>query len=506
MLNGNLLKAGDSVFPLPIGIPVVLEYDNSGKLISATIDSDGRSVYSEIIKYTDVPARILTNNGYAVIEGILYSGLPYSESLGQIPSGQLDSMVSDLQSGQPFEFCAGIANVTSINLKTLSQVRTWLQSNKFNILPNFIIPLGDLEKACDRALTATNLSKQDLMGFYIYRGKDLIKYYINLKYDKVENISVYLDPSGYVHAQLETSLENTINTSYHEVASKCIFTGDTIVLNESNKIEYNETWLTRRDDPDTSYTCPLCGRKYFIKDEFERCPNPHCYSTMYEDLKHFTNSLNLPELPYEEYVEAVNNSVITKFSDILLLPQYRDYEIEVAVPDLLDAIIPIPDVRNRESIWELYSRCNGSWDSITHYLLYPQDIAGDLGIIDTQLSTWLLDKVNANSILDVFQYSNIKLVAQTKKFNGSPIFRKTPIALTGKFRHGSYKEIESILLSYDATVSTLDKADICIIGDIKEDINGVEVNRLRQRGGYVYDECEFFKKFQIDEDLAQMVR
>lgn len=509
MLDRNLLKAGDSVFPMPIGIPVTLKYDLNGKLVEVSVDNKTENsdlLFSYFIKYSYAPARILTNNGYATVKGVLYSGDSYYEELGIIPECQIDSMIEDIKLGQEFVFCAGYADVTSINMNTLAQVRTWLQSNKFQILPNFIIPLGDLDDACKRALKATDINYQNLMGFYIYRGTEFVQYFLHYEWDKITYLDAFLDTSGNIRCNVSTALGKNEVLSFYEVATLNLYSEDIILVDKEGHFTFNMSSYLRSDKPDYSYTCPMCGKQYVVGDEYTKCPNVHCYSRLYDDLCHFVSKLNLPDLDYAEYVQSIEEGKLTKFSDILLLPQYRDFEIKVSLPDLLEAIIPYGPVRNRTTIWDLYNKCNGSLNSIQHYIENPEDIYGDLQIDDSDLSVWLMDTYNANTILEIIQYTNVVLTQEVKKFEGSPIFRETPIAITGTFKHGSYAEISSILLSYNAKVSNGRDAEICIVGDIPENVDGRIIQDVKSRGGYVYSESEFFYKYGIDEDLEQCIR
>lgn len=509
MLDRNLLKAGDSVFPLPIGLPVTLTYNIDGRLTSVTSEvAEGQDVklLSLFLKNSYAPARILTNNGTAQVKGVVYSMNMYSECLGRIPRSQAAQIISDMESGENLVFGAGYANVSSINMNTLSQVRTWLQSNKINLLPSFIIPLGELEKSCDRALKATDLSYQQLMGFFIYRGKDFIEYYIGNSWDKITYIGAFLDESGHIRCNVSTELGLNTVLSFYEVAKLCLYTDDIVLVDKNNHFEFNLSAYQRKEVPDFTYTCPICGKKYVVDSEYTLCPDPHCTSRLYPDVVNFAQKLNLPDLTYTEYIEYVQNGAFVKLSDVLMFSEYQDYEIKVAVPDLLEAIIPFRCVRNRQSIWELYNKCNGSWDSVNHYIINPQEIQQDLKIYDQDLINWLTDAENQNTILDIVSYSNIVFTQEAKRFEGSPIFRKTSIAITGTFRHGNYSDISSILLSYDAKVSDGKDAEICIVGDIKENVDSRIVKSVKDRGGFIYTETEFFNKYGIDDDLQQLVR
>ena len=78
--------------------------------------------------------------------------------------------------------------------------------------------------------------------------------------------------------------------------------------------------------------------------------------------------------------------------------------------------------------------------------------------------------------------------------------------LTGKFKRGSYKEIASILESYQANVlpdvDIFDKPDAVVVGGTNEDISGHIVQTAKKFHIPVVDEDQFFKMYGIDADLT----
>ena len=90
-------------------------------------------------------------------------------------------------------------------------------------------------------------------------------------------------------------------------------------------------------------------------------------------------------------------------------------------------------------------------------------------------------------------------------FDGAPIFRGKRIFITGSFKHGSMEEISSILNSYSAEV-TFDyegKIDLVLVGDISEGVNGVAVKNAVSLRVPIMKESDFFKRYEIDDDIQQ---
>ena len=340
-----------------------------------------------------------------------------------------------------------------------------------------------------------------ISGYFIFTKQ--ISKHINLdsRYDKIENISVYLDKSGCVRCNIKlNSIDSDISISYYEMVIKELYSGDYIILDQSKNI------LTKYPIPSNfvdfgGYTCPFCGKHYIVNDEFSRCPDSHCASRLYLDVNHFLNKLNLPNIEYERYIELIHNQKFVDFQDILNIDELQDSIVETTFYDLLDAIIPMWALHDRDVIWKLCSTCNNSWESINYYLEHPLAISSDLKFDSKELVSWLQDSRNVQTIKDILQYTNIVISSSIKRFEGSPIFRNKNIWITGKFLHGSNAEVESILRSYSAQVTDYDKADCGIIGGIHEGIDGFKVNKLRNRNIPIFDETEFFNMYDIDSDL-----
>ena len=101
-------------------------------------------------------------------------------------------------------------------------------------------------------------------------------------------------------------------------------------------------------------------------------------------------------------------------------------------------------------------------------------------------------------------HNHVDIHVSMKKFDGAPIFHGKTIMITGRFKHGSHDEIISILESYDATVVTKfnNSVQCLVIGDTKESIDGLSARYCKANKIPIFTESEFFKRFQIDEDIS----
>lgn len=505
-MRRNRLCAGDFVEPIPNGALLTLEYDENGVFKhvyvgdSPELDFESKEIFSQMIKDGIVPTHTYTNNGTGYVRGVLYSGKVYTQSCGILPWSQVDLLIEDYtKNNVNCNFFAGSVYLTGTAFNGAAQVMNWLKSNKFTQLPNFIITTNDFENRLEMLINQTAFDFENIVGYFVFR-KDAA--YINMldnKLDLITSISTECDMNGYLVSTVNTVLHNKLHISYYDVIKFGLTKNDYIVLDDSNHIIHN---YNKSDSVDDTWKCKFCGSIYKVTNEFAKCSNDNCLSHMYTSIAHFLNKLGLPELSYTDYVKHCKANDITKFGDILDLELYRDCTIENSLYDIIDAIVPIPSVRDRNEIWKLYSACNGSFESVNYYMDHPDKIRIDLNIDIPEFEIWLSDYNNAQKIRDIITYTNVVLIPHTKKFEGSPIFRGNKFYITGKFVCGSYAEVASILASYDGEV--VDKpelATIGLVGDIAENVNGGNINKLIDRGCTIFTETELFNQYNLVSTL-----
>ena len=453
------------------------------------------------MKKSKSPSHVNTNGGSLFIQGVVYTST-HSYALGSIASAVETDLINEVtKNNVDFNFFAANAISTTIRFAGVSQIRNWLKAQGFNLVPGTLIPLKDVELSVKKSLI-NNAFEYDLLQGYLIFGRSGFSYIDLNKYqDSIDAIDVYLDSEGSVRSNVYFKHSKTsISISYYEMIVKQLYVEDFVILDENNKV-ITKYPIPKQTISKATYTCPFCGKVYVVSDDFSKCPDSHCTSRLYSSISHFLSRLNLPDLEYSRYIELVQDNKLVKFSDVLLLDELKNAEIELTFYDLLDAIIPVGAVRNRNEIWELCTSCNNSWDSISYYLDHPISIENDLKFSAKNLVTWLSDKTNVSDIKEIMQFTNIVITSSVKKFEGSPIFRGKNIWITGKFTHGSNAEVEAILRSYSAQITDYVEADCCIIGDIPENVDGGKITKLKNLNKPIFSESEFFSRYDIDSDL-----
>lgn len=514
MLARNLLKAGYFIEPIPVGLPVTLEYDETGTCkrvwqgleVSQYQDNAETNIalndiYAKCISKNKVPTHVASQRGSTFVQGVLYTGKLYLENSGVLPDCIISSIIDDVcYNNSDFNIFVGNVISTAINFAGAAQIRNWLKINNFNLLPGGIISQGDPIKSVMHCLDASAFEYDLIVGYFIIRGSNCDIAFIGNTQKHISNINTYLDKCGYVRSDIQFMDGSSLSSSYYDIIKYQLNIQDSILLDSASHI-ISKLPLNQEMCNQGMITCPVCGKQYVISEEFSSCSDTHCLSKLYPDILHFLHRLNLEEISYDRYFEAIKLGTLTKFGDIFMLSEYQDVMLQVSFFDVLDAIIPISAVRSRETIWNFYSACNSAWDTIQYYINNPLSISHDLKIQADDLVTWLLDDYNKECIKDIILYTNVDIIENAKKFEGNPIFRGKNIYLTGKFSHGSITEIEAILRSYSAEISDYDIADCAIIGDIPENINGSKINKLKNRNVPVFIESDFFNRYEIDNDL-----
>ena len=171
-------------------------------------------------------------------------------------------------------------------------------------------------------------------------------------------------------------------------------------------------------------------------------------------------------------------------------------------------LVPIQDVPVDDVISDLVKHCNNNVNTLEYYIDNTSQIQIDFhltGRFVTNLIQWFSNDKNKELLRSLLDCDHIILKESDKKFEGAPIFRNKTILISGDFVHGSQEDIASILRSYSAkVVYEFDPSIDCILlGDTHENINGVYVRKCRDHNIPVFEEFDFFKKYEIDQDLAE---
>ena len=256
-------------------------------------------------------------------------------------------------------------------------------------------------------------------------------------------------------------------------------------------------------------SCEVCGKQIVSPMHGPvKCGDDHCLSNMYPNFKHFIESYNMPELSFSAYMEYVNLDMLHTVSDLFTINPWKTYTLETSLAQLLRSLIPINVVPVGDVITSFVQHCNGNVNMFNYYVENPDKILPDFHLSGRFISSmiqWLSNEFNKKSLLSLLTCENIIITEDGTKFQGSPIFRNKKIMITGEFTHGSQEDIIAILKGYSAEVVTKFDLDVdcAIIGSSLQDINSVELNKVRALNLPVFDENSFFRTYEIDKDLAE---
>ena len=154
------------------------------------------------------------------------------------------------------------------------------------------------------------------------------------------------------------------------------------------------------------------------------------------------------------------------------------------------------------------AKCTNIKSTFEYYITHPQVAQRDMELYD-RFGQAFIDEISKPivqyEIIHILNSGKFEILHAGKKFDGPPIFRNKNFYLTGTFKHGSYEDIESILMSYEGNVSASIDTTVSavILGDIKENVDGMAVKDANRLGIRIFNESEFFKMFEIDSDLQE---
>ena len=517
----NCLSAGDYLIVVPVGIPITLQYDESGNIEKVFGGYQGqvenRIDLSELllhifIKTNKCPLKVKVSGGTCWVEGVLYTSKTYSTA-GSLPGSWIAQMTDDFcKSPKDFNFFAGRVHSTAQILTGAAANTQWMRMAGYNVLPGYLIggvPLN--AKGFEHMVKPQwNFRYPYAMNYFIYRGSDFINRPIACKQVLCYDVQTKMNTLGELEAVISFGTDS-ITVSYSEVYKYQIQKGSLLLLDEDNKIVYcdNVANQCKTMIPPTTQ-CPVCGKLIRADSNPCICDDPQCLSGRYLQFSHFCNVLNLGELTPDEYWNLIysDDRTVQEVSNLADMIEVRGAHINTDIKTILQAMITVQEVPDRSVIDKFIQKCNSSIETILYYANNPSRAAAEFGMNDInsrKLFRWFSDSANVLELQGVVYHNNVTVETSKKKFDGSPIFRGKTITLTGKFTHGDISDIIGILQSYSANVITYfdEKTDCILIGDIPEDVNGSMVKKAAKQGIPVYTETYFFTYYDIDTDLRQ---
>lgn len=524
-----------SIEVVPVGLPLVLKYNQNGLLQSFTVgfsidldpdysdlESDGNTNYNELFNRVRlmVPQSISITGGTTWVYGVLYTdNIPCSE--GIVPQALYEAFIEDICKGGTYHFYAGYVHSLAATFQGLLVVRNFLSSNKFDLLPHVIVPLTMSDLTLQQIMNpgAYPFKYAFIAGFFIF--EDLSCRYSAshlLQINVTNDTEPFVDADGYIKGEVMTDSGRTYIFNYSAILHHQVTKGCTLLVERESEGAALDILATRAgkniekvpDNIAQDIKCPVCG-KIFRGGENDapiQCDDPHCLSHGYPDALKMLSVLKLPSLSYNSYKALVDSKKIICLTDLLDLPICKEQEIKTTLAMAMYSVIPASVVPNFEILERFANKCNHKVETVVYYLENPGRIETDLDLVDPlvrKLVDWLEDPYNASTLTTVF--TRVQIDEKLQKFDGAPIFRGVTLAITGKFKRGDYPEIESILRSYAATVVPeiapgTKLPDAVIVGSLNDGISGQMIQKARLHNIPLQDEDDFFTKYEIDQDLA----
>lgn len=512
----NVLKAGQYAQLIPMGMPVTLEYDENGILLRGYEGFEGKKRIPEEVEdaiYDSglVPTLISLRNGTTWVKTIFYTEEPVLFT-GKYPcdmyQGYFKMFLNNYDKFTAYGLCA---ESTVVNINGAVSQRTTLEANGFKTINGFLVPPNlDYKLFMNVAEDRFQFQFPIIAWYLAYEGIE--PYFINtgLESKIVKRVNKSIDANGYIHGIIFFTDDDSIIVDYNQIVKYQIVINTHVILDMNRKIIYSEnTDAKAREKRSSVIRCSVCGSKILVsEDEPTICPNTHCLSRLYVDISHMLNSFNLPVLTEKEYNSKVNKKLITCMSDIFLLENYKDYKIRVGLGQLLDAIVPVPAVRNRQIFILFANKCANNLQTFRYYLENPHLFDNDLDLRShsaVELQKWLEDPENLLTVQSMLELDNIILQVTDKLYDGAPVLLNKRVYITGEFFHGSQSKIISIIQTYSGVATTYydDSVDIILIGGKRENVNGHAVHKGKVRNIPVYEEQQFFEMYGIDQDIKE---
>lgn len=512
----NLLRLSDFVIPMPYGINMTIQYNGSGNLekLYLGLDSDRVEVTDKLLdlflKHNTVPAKIHLNHGTSWVYGTLYTG-QLLEKDGRIDVELIDALVA-LYCKNPSQFNFFAVNVESTCLSITGQhvVRQFLVLAKFKTLHGWAIPNGFTEDMFDSWIYGDYYPFVPICkSLCIFRGNSTDIIDIPYTQQMVKEVRNYVDANGYVKTYLYFNDQSKRSVDYPDIVRWNIHAGSLIIVDSTAttvhcKPNTDKTYTT-------TYTCPYCGKKSDVPESGSmRCKNDHCVTQLPFAIEQFCRINDIDAPSRDQIKNWVDSKQLTCMPDILLLEPYKDMSIDVPLHTLLRSVISISKVPSQEVISQFCMACGDNLTTVEYYLNNPELIQSELGVShrDTAaLVNYLSDQCNVSDILTMLNSNQVHIVSTRTIFKGAPIFRDKTICITGDFVHGDTDTIIGILKSYSANVTTTftNVIDCVVVGDTKENINGKIVFGARSIGIPIFDEGDFFSRYEIDDDIRNSV-
>lgn len=523
LITKTFCRPGSLIYIVPTGLLVTLRYDAHGQLnrISTDFtpfgDDSGAELSADFMKAVVsqgmVPGSIKITGGNSVVWGVFYSDT-FKTSVGDVPQCEYSRIVEDIISGNiKYKFYIGNIDSGAMAITNPTSLNTHGKMSGFDILPSWLVPTDATDKTLKDYITSNihyPFKYPLISGFVVYEGVDKPYFYkLGLRTVTATSTQKYVNHSGYIRYKVGYGNDEFLYMNYPDAAFYNVQQGSQLVLSGEIVIWSSTKSSNHSDRLPKRLVCKSCGKILDVPDTgVMTCSNPYCTSLLYPRIERFCKVLGLDLISKEQFDKYVSNSDLQIFPDVLLLPEYKDMKIEKNLWEIIFACLPMEVGTDKQWLLKFCNRCNNNYKTVKFYFDSPVRIYTELDMnVSRRLANWLSEPRNIIELDTIINSDQIDIAVQDKvlSFDGAPIFRNKTIFITGTFRHGTLAEIQSILESYSATVvTTFDEYIQCVlVGDIKDGIEGQAILAAKELKIPLFNESEFFAKYEIDSDLEK---
>lgn len=517
-------KPGSLIYIVPTGLLVTVRYDAHGQLngifkgYANHGDELGEALPTEFVQTVQknglIPGSIKISGTTSVVWGVFYSDT-FTAKVGDVPSCEYDRIISDIISGNiKYKFYAGNLDSGSAVLNTPSAFHSWGKLSGFDVLPMWLVPADATDQTLKNYISSNihyPFKYPLISGYIVYEGTVRPYFYpLNLQTVEVTNATKYVNHSGFIKYRVQYG-DDCFDMNYPDAAFYNVKKGSHLVLDGSTVIWSDTKSSNHSDRLPKRLVCKSCGKILDVPDSgYMTCTDPYCTSLMYPRIERFCKILDIDLLSKESFDKYVSNNDLQIFPDLLLLPEYKGIKIKKNLWEIIFACLPMDIGVDKQWLIKFCNRCNNNYKTVKYYFEGSIRIYTELDMnVSRRFANWLTVPRNLIELDAIINSDQIDIPVQDKimSFDGAPIFRNKTIYITGVFKHGTHAEIRAILESYDAVVVTeFDQHIQCVlVGDIKDGIDGQAILAARELHLPMFNESEFFAKYEIDADLEKFL-
>lgn len=516
MLRASDVRVGDTVKVVPFGLLADVKYNENGVISGIyLVSEDGTEqrklsslTASRVQKKNVVPSRI-SNARKCSVQGVFtFDHVGVNDVVAK---GKQQAFLEELENGNldDVEFRAYRIVESNAAYGVYNQT-TSMEMLGFKCCTGFVVPANVTDKVIKS--TPCMLKYPFVSGYAVYRtGNDYRYVPESFFYERVKSVSRTTNYAGYIVANVFFESGHVVNVPYPDVVNFNVQKGSYVIVDEG-KIAFCSDKCNGSKRVEREFRCEFCGST--ISSPFTgyvKCSYQNCTSNLYPVVEHMLSVLDLEPMPYSLYLESVKSGKVMCLTDVFNVELYSECQVSCTAATALKAVCPVGVVRDADFFGKLYEGSK-SLEAFNHYIENPSEVAQDFSqVLDARdcksFEAWISDPENlltAKTILN--DVSQVSIKSAVVELDVPQLFRNKTVFLEGKFKHGTYSEVASILRSYGAEIaSKFDNRCSCVLlGDFVRDPESLPVvNVALSYNVPIYQESDFFASYGIDEDIKR---